>query len=31
MAEKLGEIRGISAEEAAAITAQNEKRLYGII
>ena len=31
MAEKLGEIRGISAEEAAAITAQNGKRLYGII
>ena len=30
MAEKLGEIRGISAEEAAAITAQNGKRLYGI-
>ena len=31
MAEKLGEIGGISAEEAAAITAQNGKRLYGII
>lgn len=31
MAEKLGEIRGISAEEAAAITAQNGKRLYSII
>ncbi len=31
MAEKLGEIRGISAEEAAAITAQNGNRLYGII
>ena len=31
MPEKLGEIRGISAEEAAAITAQNGKRLYSII
>lgn len=31
MAEKLGEIRGISAEEAAAITAQNGKRLYSIV
>ena len=30
MAEKLGEIRGISPEEAAASTAQNGKRLYGI-
>ncbi|MBQ8757200.1 MAG: TatD family hydrolase [Oscillospiraceae bacterium] len=31
MAEKLGEIRGISPEEAAAITAQNGKRLYSIV
>lgn len=31
MAEKLGEIRGISPEEAAAITAQNGRRLYGIL
>ena len=31
MAEKLAEIRGISPEEAAAVTAENGKRLYGIL
>ena len=30
MAEKLAEIRGITPEEAAAITTENAKRLYRI-
>jgi Tat protein secretion system quality control protein TatD with DNase activity len=30
MAEKLAEIRGISVEEAIAVTTENAKRLYRI-